>query len=101
MHIRLSLKLDRNQLPYASAMLMEGRTCLIEAVSPTFNPSSKKALKEYLENVAVKMIREIDTMPDFRQTVQLMILEEIETDNRAGDKIEIPGKARIHDGAKS
>lgn len=96
MRIVLSLKLDQNQLPYASAMLMEGRTCLLEAVGPTFNPRSKRQLKEYLENVAVKIIREIDSLPDHDATIKMMVTEVIETDNRRGDAITIPGKAKIH-----
>lgn len=96
MRIVLCLKLDQNQLPYASAMLMEGQTCLIESVSPTFNPRSKRTLKEYLENVAVKLIRELDSMPDHDATIKMMVTEVIETDNRRGDSIVIPGKAKIH-----
>lgn len=92
MKILITVKIDRQQLPYWSAMLMDNKTVVLETVSKTFNPAKKKDAREYFENVAVRMIKEIDSLAeDTRQHVlRSLITEPVETDNNPGGVI-IPG----------
>lgn len=76
MLIILKPKLDRQNNPYWSAMVMHEGNCVLEVVAPkTFSMHLNKDFRETYENVAMRVLTELEKIPD-QATLRKMFLQD-------------------------
>jgi hypothetical protein len=84
MTIQLKIKLDRQQLPYWSAMLVHEGEGALEVIAPaTMNPRNRKEFRDLFGNVTAKIIDAIDKSKDRDDIVRMLIQEEPKLNNKA------------------
>lgn len=82
MIIVIKAKLDRRNEPYWHGMVMHEGNCVLEVTAPrTFSMILNKDFRETFENVAMRLIKELEKEPDQKTLRQMLLSEEIRPKN--------------------
>ncbi len=82
MLIVLKAKLDRNGEPYWHGMVMHEGNCVLEVTAPkTFSMVLNRDFRETYENVATRIFKELEKVPDQKELRQMLLQEEIRPKN--------------------